>query len=493
MDSIVADFSSKDFVRIIRKATDLTDCRAYVVGEYVRDYFLRRKCKEISIIVEGDAIELGQQVGALIHSRVSCFRNSGVSMVDIKGDRITISSAKKRVFDRNKREQVLIPGTIREYLKQRAFTIEAIAISLNEDDFGCLIDEYGGVIDISRGIIRSAIHPNIVFKEHPVDMLRAIRLVAQLSTSSIVFRITPDCLKAIRESAEHIDTLSRERIVEELNKMLLCDTPSLAFSLLEEIGILKRIIPSLSKTSGVKKIAKVGHEDSFSHSLKVVNNIARLESRHSFDETNSLGIRHGNPNLWLRWAALLHEIGKPAVKKYTPEKGWTFHGYEVVGERMVPDVFLSLKMPQDEKMRYVQKLISLQKRPMTLLDESTGESAYRRLLSDAGQDLDDLLLLCEANITTVNKAKANKALSELELVRQKLADVKEKEAIRNFKNPISANYIMELYGLEPCDTLGTLKDIIKTAILSGEIGNSFEEADILLRKIAAEFGLISLK
>lgn len=493
MDSIVADFSSKDFVRIIRKATDLTGCRAYVVGEHVRDYFLRRECEMISIIVEGDAIEFGQQVGELIHSRVSFFKNSGVSLVDIKGDRISISSAKKRVFDRNKREQVLVPGTIREYLKQRAFTIEAIAISLNEDDFGCLIDDYGGVIDISKGIIRSSIHPNIVFKEHPVDMLRAIRLLAQLSTSSLVFRIAPDCLKAIRESAEHIDTVPRERIVEELNKMLLCDTPSLAFSLLEEMGILKRIIPSLSKTNGVKKIAKVGHEDSFSHSLKVVDNITRLESRHIFNDTNSLGIRHGNPNLWLRWAALLHEIGKPAVKKYIPEKGWTFHGYEVIGERMVPDVFLSLKMPQDEKMRYVQKLISMQKRPMALLDESTGESAYRRLLSDAGQDLDDLLLLCEANITTVNKAKADKALSDLELIRQKLADVKEKEAIRNFKNPISANYIMELYGLEPCDTLGTLKDIIKTAILSGEIGNNFEEADILLRKKAAEFGLISLK
>ena len=275
--------------------------------------------------------------------------------------------------------------------------------------------------------------------------------------------------------------------------MLLTDVPSKAISLLDQVGILKRILPDLAATKGGKSVAGEKHEETFSHSLMVLDNIAKFESSRPLETTNSLGIKQGEPNLWLRWTALLHDIGKPAAKRYVKDKGWTFYGYTVIGAKMIPKVFSSLKMSQNDNMKYVQKLISLQNRPKELLDTNSTESAFRRLLFDAGEDIDDLMLLCEANITTKNKAKGKQEFAEMESVWQKLSDVRAKDEVKNFKNPISANHIMEIYGLDPCDLLSTLKNSIKDAILRGEIGNSFEEADSYLRKIAAEMGLISLK
>jgi tRNA nucleotidyltransferase/poly(A) polymerase len=298
-------------------------------------------------------------------------------------------------------------------------------------------------------------------------------------------------MAAMRESANEIDSLARERVVEELNKMLLCDVPGDAIYLLDKVGILKRILPELAATKGVETVDKHGHEDTFPHTLSVLDNIAKLETSRSSETTNSLGIKQGEPNLWLRWTALLHDIGKPVSKRFVDGKGWTFYGYDVAGARMIPKVFSSLKLPLNEKLKYVQKLISLQNRPKMLIDTDSSESAFRRLLFDSSGDIEDLILLCEANITTRNKTKANQEFADMESVRQRLLEVQAKDAIRNFKNPISANYIMELYGLEPCNLLGTLKDYIKDAILSGEIGNNFEEADVLLRKKAAEMGLLT--
>jgi poly(A) polymerase len=301
-------------------------------------------------------------------------------------------------------------------------------------------------------------------------------------------------MESIRNSSKRIEFIAKERILDELNKILLTDVPSKAIYLLDHVGILKRIIPTLVATKGVQTVAGEKHEETFSHSLMVLDNIAGSESNCSMETVNSQGIKQGKePNLWLRWTALLHDIGKPVAKKYVQGKGWSFYGYDAIGAKMIPNVFSSMKMPMNDNMRYVQKLISLQNRPKELLGTNTTESAFRRLLLDAGEYIDDLLLLCEANITTKNKTKAKQEFADMESVRQKLYEVKASDSIRNFKNPINANYIMELYGLKQGRILGTFKDAIKDAILRGEIGNNFEEASNYLRKIASEMGLICLE
>lgn len=485
----LTDFLAKDIFKIIHHLADSRGLRVFVVGEYIRDCYLGRRSNDIEIVVEGDAVEFGRLVGGNIHAQVSYFKNYGVATFEYQGDKFTFTEAQKGIFKRDERKQTLVPGTIKDDLRLRDFTINALAISLNLHDFGSLIDIFDGLNDINQGVIRTPLQPDNVFRDNPRLMLRAIRLVAQLSTPSNRFNITSGCLDAIWKYADKVDLIAKERVSEELNKMLMCDIPSTGIKLLEELRILPKIIPALSRTKGVETVNGFNHEDSFPHSLAVLDNIAKLETQQSFITTNSLGIKQGEPNLWLRWAALLHEIGKPSSKRFVPGKGWTFYGYDVVGAKMVANVFSSLKMPLNEKMKYVQKLISLQNRPKTLLEKDTSESAYRRLLFDAGEDIWDLMLLCKANVTTVNKAKANKEYVDIERVRQLLMEVQSKEAIRNFKNPISANYIMDLYGLEPCNLLGRLKEIIKRAILDGEIENTFEAADALLRKKAAEMGL----
>ena len=466
-----------------------TGTRIFVVGEFVRDYYLDRKSNRIEIVVEGDAVEFGRMVGMNAKTHVSYFKNFGVATLSYMDDEIVFTSAKKGITKPDGGKPTYVPGTIKDDLRLRDFTINTLAISLNSSDFGDQIDLFDGLKDISQGVIRTPLQPDNAFRYNPLLMLRAIRLASELSTPERKFQIASECLDAIWKYADKVDSIAKERVSEELNKMLLCDVPSTGIKLLEDLRILRRILPALSATKGVEKVDGIGHADSFPHSLMVVDNIAKLEIEQSSDATNSLGIKQGEPNLWLRWAALLHEIGKPATKRYVRGKGWTFNGYDVVGAKMIHNVFSSLKMPLNDKMRYVQKLLSLQLRPKTLLEKDTSESAYRRLLFEAGDDILDLMLLCQANVTTVNKVKANKEFVDLGRVKQQLLEVKAKEAVRNFKNPISANYIMELYGLEPCNTLGVLKEFIKRAILDGEIGNNFEEADVLLRKKAAEMGL----
>ena len=465
----------------------------YVVGRFVRDHFIGRPCNDIDIVVEGNAIDVAGIVGERTHHKVSVFKNFGTASLEYCGDKVQFRKAQTFFYAGGSRKPVIEDGTIGDYQRSCDFTIDSIAVSLNSNDYGQLIDTCGGIKDISQGIIRTPAQSTVSFVDDGIRMMRAIRLVVQLSSPSLEFRLSPECLEAIRNSANQIDSVAKERVVEELNKMLLSRTPSKAISLLDQVGILKRIIPELVATKGVKTVAGEKHEETFSHSLTVLDNIARLETSHPLETTNSLGIKQGEPNLWLRWTALLHDIGKPAAKSFVKDKGWTFYRYDIIGARMIPKVFSSLKMSQNENMKYVQKLVSLQNRPKKLLDTNATESAFRRLLFDAGKDIDDLMLLCEANITSRNKTKANQEYAEMESVWLKLSEVKEKDSIRSFKNPISANYIMELYGLEPCNLLSTLKNYIKDAILSGEIGNNFEEADALLRKKAAEMGLVSCK
>ena len=488
MATSITDFVFRDIFRIISRASGLTGIGTWVVGPYVRDCFRGVKNNHIDIVTEGDAIAFGKTVAGIIHSKVSVYKNFGTAIIYYKGDTVSFAQARRERFSREKKNAIA-PGSIYEDLRARDFTVNTMAIALKPEDFGHMEDVFGGLKDLSLGVIRTPDLPEESFRDDPLRMLRAVRLASELSTESLKFRLVPECLEAIRKCADRINLLSKERIVEELNRILLCDVPSEPLYILDSLEVLQRIIPSVSSMKGIQKVKGVGHEDSFLHTLAVLDNIARLEAKSSAEVKNSLGIKQGEPNLWLRWAALLHDIGKQHAKRFEPGRGWTFHGYEVISTRMVPKIFKELKMPQNEKMHYVQKLVSLQKRPLSLLDEGTSESAYRRLLADAGDDIDDLLLLCLANVTTANKAKAAKEQSDMSRIRQGLMDVKEKDAIKYFKIPIDANYIMDLYGLEPCNALGVLKNHIKTAILNGEIGNNFEDADALLRKKATEIGL----
>ena len=493
MATKVIEVVSKSIFKIISTAANTAGVRVYVAGQYVRDYFMGHPCNDIDIVVEGNAINVANIVAQRTHHKLSVFKNFGTARLECDGDRVQFQNARRLFYPEGAHKPVIENGRIEDYQQNCDFTINSIAVSLNSDDYGQLIDTCGGIKDISLGIIRTPVQAIITFSDDRIRLLRAIRFVAQLSSPSQEFHLSPECMEAIRNSAEQIDSVSKERIVEELNRMLLTDVPSKAISLLDQVGILKRILPDLAATKGGKSVAGEKHEETFSHSLMVLDNIAKFESSRPLETTNSLGIKQGEPNLWLRWTALLHDIGKPAAKRYVKDKGWTFYGYTVIGSKMIPKVFSSLKMSQNDNMKYVQKLISLQNRPKELLDRNSTESAFRRLLFDAGEDIDDLMLLCEANITTKNKAKGKQEFAEMESVWKKLSDVREKDEVKNFKNPISANHIMEIYGLDPCDLLSTLKNSIKDAILRGEIGNSFEEADSYLRKIAAEMGLISCK
>jgi poly(A) polymerase len=375
-----------------------------------------------------------------------------------------------------------------------------MAFSLQKEDFGALVDPFGGIRDLAAGLIRTPLEPDRTYSDDPLRMLRAIRFQAKLSTPEHPFTIVPESLASMRRNRERLAILSRERIVEELNKMLVTDRPSQAFRLMEETGLLEQFLPQLVQLKGVETVEGKGHKENFSHTLQVVDNLVAEENaliaagalNDYLPEEDGDGFRSAvrtAPNLWLRWAALLHDIGKPASKRFDPQVGWTFHGHEVIGAKMVPKIFDSLRMPRNEKMKFVQKLVSLHHRPIALVDSEVTDSAVRRLLFDAGNDIDDLMLLCNADITSKNPAKVSRVKANFELVRRKLTEVEAKDEIRNFKNPITGEYIMALFGIPPCRTIGVLKDYIKEAILDGRIGNDFAEADRLLKEKAAEMGL----
>lgn len=496
--TITQGFLDHKIFSIVSETAAELGVRAFVIGGFVRDCFLGRPSKDIDIVVEGSGIALAEAVAAKVRSNVSVFRNFGTAMLRYKGIEVEFVGARKESYNRNSRKPVVEDGTLEDDQLRRDFTINAMAFSLQKEDFGALVDPFGGIRDLAAGIIRTPLDPDTTYSDDPLRMIRAVRFATKLTTDEHRFTIVPESLESIKRNLKRMEILSKERIVEELNKMLVTSRPSMGFRLLDETGLLDYILPQLVNLKGVETVEGKGHKENFSHTLEVLDNVAALESQaiaegllkdYVFEDGEETEKVRTEPNVWLRWAALLHDIAKPATKRYDPALGWTFHGHEVVGSRWIPKIFKSLKMPLNEKMKYVQKLVSLHLRPIALVTEEVTDSAVRRLLFYAGNDIDDLMLLCNADITSKNPKKVARLHSNFELVKRKLVEVEEKDAVRNFKNPITGDYIMELFGIEPCNTIGQLKEYVKNAILDGEIENSFVAADALMRQKAEEMGL----
>ena len=461
------DFLKNEVFGIVSKAAEEEGVRAFVIGGFVRDAFLGRPSKDIDIVVEGSGIALAKRVGKIVGSKVAVYSNFGTAMLHYKGIEVEFVGARKESYDRNSRKPVVEDGTLEEDQQRRDFTVNALALSLQREDYGSLVDPFGGIRDLHNGLLRTPLDPDTTYSDDPLRMIRAIRFATQLS-----FTIVPESFEAIKRNKERLDILSLERINEELNKILLSPKPSVGFLLLEESGLLEKILPQLCNLRGVETMDGKGHKDNFAHTLQVVDNIASTTD-----------------NLWLRWAALLHDIGKPLTKHYDPEIGWSFHNHDFVGGKMIPGIFRQLKMPLNEKMKYVQKLVQLHLRPIALVQDEVTDSAVRRLLFDAGDDINDLMLLCEADITSKNENKVRRIKSNFQLVRKKLVEVEEKDRVRNFKNPITGELIMQRYGLPPCSTIGIIKEYVKEAILDGIIENNYEQAFQLMEKKALELGL----
>ncbi len=504
MPTITTGFLEKPIFHIVSDVAGRRGVKAFVIGGYVRDCFLGRPCNDIDIVVEGSGIDFAEAVGEATDKSVSYFKNFGTAMMRFQGDEVEFVGARKESYRRESRKPIVENGTLEDDQLRRDFTINAMAFSLQKDSYGELVDPFGGIRDLAAGIIRTPLEPDTTYSDDPLRMLRAIRFAAKLSSPELEFRIVPESLEAMRRMSDRLSILSKERIAEELNKMLVTARPSMAFRLMDETGLLEHVLPQLAALKGVETIDGRGHKENFSHTLAVLDNVAAAEAegiaagrlRDYTPELDGNGFVESvrtAPDLWLRWAALLHDIGKPASKRYEPGTGWTFHGHEVIGARMVPKIFQGLMLPLNEKMKYVQKLVRLHLRPIALVDDEVTDSAVRRLLFEAGNDIDDLMLLCNADITSKNPAKVARIRHNFELVKQKMVEVEARDSIRNFKNPITGEYVMEVYGIGPGKPIGVLKEYVKEAILDGVIGNDFQEADRLMREKAAEMGLTPVK
>ncbi len=455
----------------IGRISDQEGIETYVVGGFVRDLILERKREhfDIDVVTVGSGIELATKVAASLRPglKVSVFKNFGTAMFKFDDIDFEFVGARRESYQRESRKPFVEDGTLEDDQKRRDFTINALAICLNSNRFGELLDSFDGVRDIENKIIRTPLEPEITFSDDPLRMLRAIRFAAQLD-----FLIEDKTLEAIQTQCNRIEIVSRERVTDELNKIILSPKPSIGFKLLEKTGLLAIILPEIQKLKGRETKNGIGHKDNFYHTLEVLDRISK-----------------NTDNLWLRWSALLHDVAKPVTKRFDPRLGWTFHAHNFVGEKMLPSIFDRLKLPLNEKLKYVQKLVSLHMRPIVLSEEEVTDSAVRRLLCDAGDDIDDLMTLCEADITSKNPDKVSRFMSNFQLVREKLKDIEERDALRNFQPPITGEIIMETFSLPPGREIGIIKSAIKEAILEGEIHNNYDEAYQYMLAKGAELGL----
>ncbi|WP_231462627.1 CCA tRNA nucleotidyltransferase [Pedobacter sp. Leaf132] len=453
--------------KILSTIADKNQTEAYVIGGFVRDLFLYRSSKDIDVVVLGSGIEYAEAVGKKLNTKVAVFKSFGTANIKYNDLEIEFVGARRESYRSDSRKPIVEDGTLKDDQLRRDFTINALAINLNAENFGELLDPFGGIKDIENKIIRTPLDPEITFSDDPLRMMRAIRFASQLN-----FTIDEQAIEAIKAQKSRISIVSKERITDEMNKIILSAKPSVGFKLLFDTGLLHIIFPQMAQLYGVEIIKGKGHKDNFYHTLEVLDNICKTTD-----------------DLWLRWAAILHDIAKPATKRFEEGHGWTFHGHEDKGARMVPKIFNDLKLPLNEKMKFVQKLVQLHLRPIVLAQDTVTDSAVRRLLFDAGEEIESLMLLCNADVTTKNEYKKAKYRNNFELVKQKLKDVEERDQIRNWQPPVTGNDIMQTFALEAGKEVGIIKSAIREAILEGEIANDYNQAFNFMLSLAKQMGL----
>ena len=469
-----------DIYRTVGLEADRLGLDAYAVGGVVRDHFLQRPCTDIDIVCvgrsEGGEVHIGIELAKTVAdavggSKVSVFKNFGTASFRYTTEgreyELEFVGARRESYSHDSRKPVVENGTLEDDQRRRDFTVNALAICLNADRYGELVDPFGGIRDLNEGILRTPLDPDITFSDDPLRMMRAVRFASQLG-----FRIADDTFEAISRNAKRIEIVSAERVTVELNKIMLSHTPSVGLKLMLKCGLMELILPEIAALRGDETVEGRGHKDIFFHTMQVLDNVAA-----------------GSDNLWLRWSALLHDVGKLGVKKYDAKQGWTFHGHEAKGSHMVKRIFNRLRLPLGEEMRYVEKMVMLHMRPIILAEDMVTDSAVRRLLFEAGDDIDDLMLLCNADITTRNEEKQRRHRANFELVKRKLVDLEERDRIRNFQPPVSGEDIMTIFGIGPCREIGTIKDAIKDAILDGQIPNERDAAWQMMLRLGKELGL----
>lgn len=471
------DLLKAPIFHLIGETADELGVECYVVGGYVRDLYLERPSKDIDVVVVGSGIEVAQALGKRLGkgAYVNVFRNFGTAQVKWRQTEVEFVGARRESYNRGSRKPIVEDGTLEDDLDRRDFTINALAVCLNKARFGELVDRFDGILDLEDGIIATPLDPDITFSDDPLRMMRCVRFSTQLN-----FMIEPETADALCRNAERIKIISAERIIDELNKIMLAPVPSRGFVELSQVGLLPLIFPELAALEGVEVRNGRAHKDNFYHTLEVLDNVARATA--DWDKERAL---------WIRWATLLHDIGKPRSKRWEPTIGWTFHNHNYIGAKMVPDIFRRMKLPMDERMKYVQKLVSLHMRPIAIANDEVTDSAVRRLLFEAGEDIDDLMTLCEGDITSKNQQKKQHFLDNFQLVREKLVDLQARDNYRTWQNPITGEEIMATFNLRPCKEIGLLKQAVKDAIWESQIPNEHDAAFAFMLEEAKKLGLTS--